>query len=75
PDDAKTVAANILAACNKPFRLREAMVQVGASIGIATFDARTLAQSVVFEAADEALYEAKSRGKGLFVSADELSAG
>ena len=51
------------------------MVQVGASIGIATFDARTLAQSAVFEAADEALYEAKSRGKGLFVSADELSTG
>jgi len=74
-DDAKTVAANILAACNKPFRLREAVVQVGASIGIATFDARTLAQSVVFEAADEALYEAKSRGKGLFVSADELPTG
>jgi predicted signal transduction protein with EAL and GGDEF domain len=50
-------------------------VQVGTSIGIAGFDVRTLAQNVVFEAADEALYEAKSRGKGLFVSADELSAG
>ncbi len=75
PDDAKTVAAHILSACSRPFRLREALVQVGASIGIATFDSRTLAQSVVFEAADEALYEAKSRGKGLFVSADELSTG
>jgi diguanylate cyclase (GGDEF)-like protein len=75
PDDAKAVAAHILSACSRPFRLREAVVQVGASIGIATFDSRTLAQSVVFEAADEALYEAKSRGKGLFVSADELSTG
>ena len=74
-DDAKTVAGNILAACNKPFRLSETTVQVGTSIGIAGFDVRTLAQNVVFEAADEALYEAKSRGKGLFVSADELSAG
>lgn len=75
PDDARTVAANILGACNRPFRLGEAMVRVGASIGGALFDARTLAQSAVFEAADEALYEAKSRGKGLFVSADELSTG
>lgn len=75
PDDAKAVASHILNACNRPFRLGEAMVQVGASIGIAVFDSRTLAQSVVFEAADEALYEAKSRGKGLFVSADELSTG
>ena len=75
PDDARTVAANILGACNRPFRLGEAMVRVGASIGGALFDARTLAQNAVFEAADEALYEAKSRGKGLFVSADELSTG
>jgi len=75
PEDAKTVAGNILGACNRPFRLGEATVQIGASIGIAVFDSRTLAQSVVFEAADEALYEAKSRGKGLFVSADELSTG
>ncbi|CAJ0810398.1 MULTISPECIES: PAS domain-containing protein [Ralstonia] len=74
-DDAKTVARNVLAACNKPFRLGEITVQIGSSIGLAGFDGRTLAQSVVFEAADEALYEAKSRGKGLFVSADELSAG
>ncbi|WP_296223780.1 sensor domain-containing diguanylate cyclase [Ralstonia sp. UBA689] len=74
-DDAKTVAATILNACNRPFRLGEATIQIGTSIGIAGFDARTLAQSVVFEAADEALYEAKSRGKGLFVSADELSTG
>ena len=75
PEDAKTVARNVLAACNKPFRLGDISVQIGSSIGLASFDGRTLAQSVVFEAADEALYEAKSRGKGLFVSADELSAG
>jgi len=75
PDDAKTVAANVINACNRPFRLGPVIVQIGASIGIAGFDARTLAQSIVFEAADEALYEAKSRGKGLFVSADELSTG
>lgn len=75
PDDAKSVAASILGVCNMPFRLGEQSVQVGVSIGIAGFDARTLVQSVVFEAADEALYEAKSRGKGLFVSADELPAG
>ena len=74
-DNAKTVAANILHVCNRPFRLGTATVRIGASIGIAGFDANTLAQSVVFEAADEALYEAKSRGKGLFVSADELSTG
>ncbi|ANH76333.1 diguanylate cyclase domain protein [Ralstonia insidiosa] len=75
PEDAKTVARTVLAACNKPFRLGEITVQIGTSIGLAGFDSRTLAQSAVFEAADEALYEAKSRGKGLFVSADELSAG
>ncbi|MDE2204498.1 MAG: diguanylate cyclase [Burkholderiaceae bacterium] len=75
PDDAKAVAASILGVCNRPFRLGERAVQVGVSIGIAGFDARTLAQGVVFEAADEALYEAKSRGKGLFVSADELPTG
>ncbi|ALF89533.1 MULTISPECIES: sensor domain-containing diguanylate cyclase [Ralstonia solanacearum species complex] len=75
PDDAKAVAHHILAACNRPFRLGEIAVRVGASIGIARFDAGTLAQSAVFEAADEALYEAKSRGKGLFVAFDELSAG
>ncbi|KHK57727.1 diguanylate cyclase [Ralstonia sp. A12] len=75
PEDAKTVARSVLAACNKPFRLGEITVQIGSSIGLAGFDSRTLAQSAVFEAADEALYEAKSRGKGLFVSADELSAG
>lgn len=74
-DDGKTVAGTILNACSRPFRLGEATIRIGTSIGIAGFDARTLAQSVVFEAADEALYEAKSRGKGLFVSADELSTG
>ncbi|CAH0447020.1 putative diguanylate cyclase DgcE [Ralstonia syzygii subsp. syzygii] len=75
PDDARAVARHILEACDRPFRLGEAVVRVGASIGIAGFDAGTLAQSAVFEAADEALYEAKSRGKGLFVAFDELSAG
>lgn len=75
PDDAEAVATNILSACNRPSHWREAMVQVGASIGIATFDMRALAQSVVFGATDEVLCETKSCGKGLFTNADELPAG
>lgn len=50
-------------------------MQVGTSIGIAGFDAGTPALSAVFEAADEALYEAKSRGKGLFVGLDATQSG
>ncbi|CAH0443108.1 sensor domain-containing diguanylate cyclase [Ralstonia pseudosolanacearum] len=75
PDDARAVARHILAACSRPFRLGEAVVQVGTSIGIAGFDAGTLALSAVFEAADEALYKAKSRGKGLFVGLDATQSG
>ncbi len=75
PDDAGMVARHILASCSRPFRLGETMVRVGTSIGIAGFDAGTLGQSAVFEAADEALYEAKSRGKGLFVGLDTSQAG
>jgi diguanylate cyclase (GGDEF)-like protein/PAS domain S-box-containing protein len=63
-DEARAVAARILAQFETPFKLAEREVFVGASIGIALSGAEVRLPDDLLRQADAAMYAAKSRGKG-----------
>ncbi|EGF92271.1 diguanylate cyclase GGDEF domain protein [Asticcacaulis biprosthecium C19] len=48
----------------KPIRIGERIVQIGASIGIASGDLKTVRSQELFRRADLAMYHSKSSGKG-----------
>lgn len=64
--DAERTAAHILHEVGRPIRLGDNDVVVGASIGIAFGDARTIEAEELERDADLALYRAKSLGKNRF---------
>jgi diguanylate cyclase (GGDEF)-like protein len=68
-DQAEAVAARIINAVSQPFDVdRRGLLQIGVSIGGACFprDGRTADE--LLHSADAAMYEAKRRGKGVFVA-------
>jgi diguanylate cyclase (GGDEF)-like protein len=75
-DGAEICAARVLAAIRElevPFEGHT--LTVGASIGIATFPARTMTSEAILVAADAALYRAKRAGRDGFARSDALALG
>ena len=64
--DAADLATKIIAALSKPYRIRDAEVLIGASVGIAEYPTNGTSTTTLLRAADLALYEAKRRGRGGF---------
>ncbi|CCG07160.1 diguanylate cyclase domain-containing protein [Pararhodospirillum photometricum] len=62
-DEAQGVAHRLLVALQEPFDIDGHTVQIGCSIGIAAWPVQSQEYLVVQELADDALYEAKHRGK------------
>ncbi|CUA82670.1 sensor domain-containing diguanylate cyclase [Pseudidiomarina woesei] len=62
-DDAGAIADKLLIALQKPFRIGEITVQVGASIGIAFYPGNGLTATALLSAADNAMYVAKQNGR------------
>ena len=57
------LAGKILAQLNEPFRLNGSLESISASIGIACYPEDALAPQELMQAADQAMYEAKRRGR------------
>jgi diguanylate cyclase (GGDEF)-like protein/PAS domain S-box-containing protein len=64
---AAVIARKILAALRRPFRLKDGMeITVGASIGIASYPECGNDIDLLMQAADVAMYQAKSDGRNLY---------
>lgn len=68
---ATAVAERIIERVCKAFRVGDATIRVGASIGIALIDADGSSGEAAHKRADLALYRAKSSGRGTFCFADD----
>ncbi len=66
PEDAATLAQKLIEALHEPFLIGGAALKVGLSIGIAVYPWHGIEEASLLEAADKALYEAKSSGKNTF---------
>ena len=66
PEDAAVLAQKLIEALQEPFLIDGAELKVGLSIGIAVYPWHGIGESSLLEAADKALYEAKSSGKNTF---------
>ena len=69
--DTRALASRIVEALNKPFDIDSQLIQIGASVGIATIEDVADAQGAVagelfLKSADLALYRAKSEGRGTY---------
>ncbi len=64
--EAAALAAGLLDAIGRPYRLQEHRVDIGASIGITVIDADPPPPERLLQNADMALYRAKEDGKGCF---------
>ncbi|MDP2142315.1 MAG: diguanylate cyclase [Gammaproteobacteria bacterium] len=62
-DEVRNVASRIIEELHNPFRLEEAEVQIGASLGIALFPEHAAEPQELMEKADAALYEVKRSGR------------
>ncbi len=67
---AETLAKGIVYALRQPFRIDEAHVEIGVSVGIASVPDDAIDPSSLLSRADLALYSAKSAGKGRWHSFD-----
>ena len=65
PDAAVHVAAAVRAVLERPIRLGEVEVSVGASVGIAVAPQHGTTSEVVMQRADVAMYQAKDSGSGV----------
>jgi len=61
--DAILVAKKIVASIGKEFHLANSLVQIGASIGIATYPSHAKDADALIKCADNAMYKAKNNGK------------
>jgi len=61
-----TVAEKIISAFQQPFQVSNTEVYTGCSIGIAQFPEDSLTAQGLISSADQAMYRAKSEGKGVF---------
>jgi diguanylate cyclase (GGDEF)-like protein len=66
PDDAATLAQRIIASLAMPYRIGDAEVIIGVSIGIDIAAGDRIAAADLLKNADMALYTAKSEGRGRF---------
>ncbi len=66
PEDATTLAQKLIEALQEPFPIGGADLKVGLSIGIAVYPWHGISEASLLEAADKALYDAKSSGKNTF---------
>jgi diguanylate cyclase (GGDEF)-like protein/PAS domain S-box-containing protein len=65
--DAAVIADKILAALHRPFTLKDSMeLTIGASIGISVYPECGTDADVLMQAADVAMYKAKSNGRNLY---------
>lgn len=62
-EDAGAIADKLLCALQKPFRIGDLTVRVGASIGIAFYPSNGLTATALLSAADNAMYVAKQNGR------------
>jgi diguanylate cyclase (GGDEF)-like protein len=69
--DAILVARKIVDSISKPFILQNATVNIGASIGIATFPEHAADADALVKCADSAMYVAKNNGKNNYHLYDE----
>ncbi len=70
-DAAERVARTILQALSEPFLLRDRVVHVAGSVGIAVFPGAGQDVETLLAAADSAMYAAKGRGKNGFTFYNE----
>jgi len=68
PEEAATVARRIIERISEPFHLDQASLHVGVSIGSATAPQDGITADMLLRSADRAMYQAKGRGKGVFVA-------
>lgn len=73
PRDAAAIAQRIIERISEPFGLGQPSLQVGISIGSATMPQDGVTADELLRAADRAMYSAKSRGRGVFVSHEALT--
>lgn len=66
PSDVEALAQKLLDAIREPFPVKETAHTVGLSIGIAVYPWHGADQRSLLAAADRALYDAKSAGKGTY---------
>lgn len=65
PNDAKTMAQRTLNSLSQPMTLSQHQVSIGASIGLAMYNGQIkVCAEQLLQQADQAMYEAKKRGKG-----------
>lgn len=74
-DEAGGIADAIIDLVNQPFDIDGKDISVGASIGIADIGPDGSSTSVLMTNADLALYEAKARGRGMYVTYREAMRG
>ena len=67
-DEGCKIAADIIDSVSEPYIIDEKDVSVGASIGLAEIGHDGASTSILMTNADLALYEAKNRGRGTFVT-------
>lgn len=72
PSAARLVAENVLAATRQAFLVKEQTVKVGASIGIAIYPQDHTEADLLLKLADDAMYQAKMKGKNCFVFANAI---
>jgi len=65
-DEIAHIAGRIVIAINEPIKIRDNLVQVGTSIGIAVFPADGCTSAHLLKNADTAMYAAKAAGKNTF---------
>lgn len=75
PEVLKLLGESIIASISQPMACKETTVRVGCSIGIAVFPAATDDVGKLYEAADEALYASKHRGRGCVTFYERPEAG
>jgi diguanylate cyclase (GGDEF)-like protein len=64
PDDARKVGENILAQLNREFVIEHNALRISGSIGYALYPDHSRDSDELLRLADEAMYEAKSNGRG-----------
>jgi diguanylate cyclase (GGDEF)-like protein len=65
-DQAASLAKRVIKAMAKPFEIDQHMIEIGASIGIAMASEPDIRSDDLIQAADLALYSAKTSGRGTF---------
>ncbi len=66
PEDAAALAEKLIESLHEPFSFDGKALRVGLSVGIAVYPWHGIAEASLLDAADKALYEAKSAGKNTF---------